>query len=206
MKLVMQIVLVILGFTLATVGCSNNSSSSDRASLDTTTQAPKLLSPSPATELGSNNKSQSSSSKPRNSASSSGPSPELVSKQQSSNKQRQSSSSNPPAPASSPSHSSELDSNKPNQIPSSDQTGGIPDIPQRLVETKSGESVPIGGGAYVNATGGLVVRNFPGGKPIGKKENGQRVSLTGAEQFANGRTWVQLASGGWVAKDYISYK
>lgn len=68
-----------------------------------------------------------------------------------------------------------------------------------------GGTVPIGGGVYVKAGSGLLVRNAPSGSIIGSRGYGQKVSLTGAEQVANGYTWAQLASGGWVAKDYLSF-
>ena len=68
-----------------------------------------------------------------------------------------------------------------------------------------GSSVPITGGAYVNAGNGLLVRNSPSGSVVGSRGYGQRVALTGAEQFTNGRTWAQIRSGGWVAKDYLSF-
>jgi hypothetical protein len=69
----------------------------------------------------------------------------------------------------------------------------------------SGTPAPIGSGAYVNAGSGLLVRNAPGGSVISSRGYGQRVGLTGAEQFANGYTWAQLSSGGWVAKNYLSF-
>ena len=68
-----------------------------------------------------------------------------------------------------------------------------------------GTNVPIGSGAYVNAGSGLLVRNAPGGYVISSRGYGQRVGLTGAEQFANGYTWAQLSGGGWVAKNYLSF-
>ncbi len=64
---------------------------------------------------------------------------------------------------------------------------------------------PVAGGAYVNAGSGLLVRNAPAGYVIGSHGYGARVALTGAEQYAAGRTWVQIGSGGWVAKDYLSF-
>lgn len=68
-----------------------------------------------------------------------------------------------------------------------------------------GTSAPVAGGVYVNAGSGLLVRNAPDGYVVGSRGYGQRVSLTGAEQYANGYTWVQIGSGGWVAKDYLSF-
>ncbi|XHX78258.1 MAG: peptidoglycan-binding protein [Stenomitos frigidus ULC029] len=62
---------------------------------------------------------------------------------------------------------------------------------------------PIGDGARVNAGSGLLVRNAPAGYVIGSRGYGERVGLTGAEQFAGGRTWAQISGGGWVAKDYL---
>ena len=61
------------------------------------------------------------------------------------------------------------------------------------------------GGAYVNAGSGLLVRNSPAGYVIGSRGYGQRVALTGAEQFAAGRTWTQIGNGGWVARDFLSF-
>ncbi|MBW4579553.1 MAG: peptidoglycan-binding protein [Tildeniella nuda ZEHNDER 1965/U140] len=68
----------------------------------------------------------------------------------------------------------------------------------------SGGSVPVSGGAYVTAGSGLIVRNAPAGYAIGSRGYGSRVSLTGAEQYAGGRNWSQLSSGGWVASAYLS--
>ncbi|MBW4469641.1 MAG: peptidoglycan-binding protein [Stenomitos rutilans HA7619-LM2] len=69
----------------------------------------------------------------------------------------------------------------------------------------NGGSFPVAGGVYVNAGSGLLVRNAPAGYVVGSRGYGQRVSLTGAEQYAGGRTWVQLGSGGWVARDYLTF-
>lgn len=71
--------------------------------------------------------------------------------------------------------------------------------------SNGGGSFPVSGGAYVTAGSGLIVRNAPAGYAIGSRGYGTRVSLTGAEQYAGGRTWSQLASGGWVATSYLSY-
>ncbi|HEY9751811.1 MAG TPA: SH3 domain-containing protein, partial [Coleofasciculaceae cyanobacterium] len=68
-----------------------------------------------------------------------------------------------------------------------------------------GGEVPVGSGAYVNAAVGLNVRSSPGGAVWYALPNGASVTLTGASQFAAGRTWVQLTDGGWVAQDFISY-
>lgn len=69
----------------------------------------------------------------------------------------------------------------------------------------NGGSVPVAGGASVNAGSGLLVRNSPAGYVIGSRGYGERVGLTGAEQYADGRTWVQIRNGGWVAKDYLTF-
>lgn len=63
----------------------------------------------------------------------------------------------------------------------------------------------FGGGAYVNAGSGLLVRNAPAGYVMGSRGYGARVGLTGAEQYADGRTWAQVIGGGWVAKGYLSF-
>ncbi|MBW4692502.1 MAG: peptidoglycan-binding protein [Lyngbya sp. HA4199-MV5] len=69
----------------------------------------------------------------------------------------------------------------------------------------NGGSTPVAGGVYVNAGSGLLVRNAPAGYVVGSRGYGQRVSVTGAEQFAGGRTWTQLSSGGWVARDFLTF-
>lgn len=70
----------------------------------------------------------------------------------------------------------------------------------------SGGEVPIGSGGYVTAGIGVNVRNRPNGYVIGGLGYGQSVALTGARESAGGRSWLQLASGGWVAEDYIGYR
>lgn len=66
-----------------------------------------------------------------------------------------------------------------------------------------GGETGFGGGARVRASSGLLVRNAPAGYVIGGRGYGERVGLTGAEQFVGGRTWAQISGGGWVAKDYL---
>ncbi len=60
------------------------------------------------------------------------------------------------------------------------------------------------GTGRVSAQTGLIVRSAPGGSVIGSLLNGQRVQVKGNRQLANGRYWVQLAEGGWVAADYVA--
>jgi len=72
-----------------------------------------------------------------------------------------------------------------------------------LSSSAPGPIVGVGGGARVTAGSGLLVRNAPAGYVIGSRGYGERVGLTGAEQFAGGRTWAQISGGGWVAKDYL---
>jgi peptidoglycan hydrolase-like protein with peptidoglycan-binding domain len=59
--------------------------------------------------------------------------------------------------------------------------------------------------AYVNAGPGLYVRSYPAGYITGSLGYGQTVELTGNRQYADGRNWAQLSSGGWVAEDYLGY-
>lgn len=70
--------------------------------------------------------------------------------------------------------------------------------------SSGGGTLPVSGGAYVTAGSGLIVRNAPAGYAIGSRGYGSRVGLTGAEQYAGGRSWSQLSSGGWVASSYLS--
>lgn len=79
-------------------------------------------------------------------------------------------------------------------------------LSQGMRDPKPGRTEPVSGGAFVKAVSGLIIRATPGGKAIGKLAYRQRVGLTGAEQFAKGRTWSQISRGGWVAKDYLSFK
>lgn len=69
-----------------------------------------------------------------------------------------------------------------------------------------GVVTPIPTGPYVAAGIGLKVRNAPAGYVIGGLGYGAPLSLTGAEQFAAGRSWSQLSSGGWVASEYIGFR
>jgi peptidoglycan hydrolase-like protein with peptidoglycan-binding domain len=64
---------------------------------------------------------------------------------------------------------------------------------------------PVASSAVVTARTGLIVRNRPNGSNIGGVDRGVKVSLTGDRQAAGGRNWVQLAQGGWIAEEYISY-
>jgi peptidoglycan hydrolase-like protein with peptidoglycan-binding domain len=59
-------------------------------------------------------------------------------------------------------------------------------------------------GGRVSARTGLIVRETPGGPVVGSLLNGQTVKVKGDRKFANGRDWVQLATGGWVAADYVA--
>jgi peptidoglycan hydrolase-like protein with peptidoglycan-binding domain len=65
--------------------------------------------------------------------------------------------------------------------------------------------VPVAGRAYVAASSGLLVRNAPAGRVVGSLGYGTPIALTGDRRFANGRTWVQLASGAWVAEEFVVY-
>ena len=64
---------------------------------------------------------------------------------------------------------------------------------------------PVSSSAVVTSRIGLVIRNRPDGYSIGGVDRGVRVALTGDRQSAGGRNWVQLAQGGWIAEEYISY-
>jgi uncharacterized protein YraI len=66
--------------------------------------------------------------------------------------------------------------------------------------------VPVSGTAYVNSAIGLNVRNAPAGSVIDRRQNGQAVTLTGSRRFADGRYWVQIGNGGWVAEEYLTYR
>lgn len=68
-----------------------------------------------------------------------------------------------------------------------------------------GTVVPVSGSARVAAASGLNVRRSPGGDVVGYVVNGTRLSLSGAERYTSGRTWVQLVGGGWVARDYLAF-
>ncbi len=63
--------------------------------------------------------------------------------------------------------------------------------------------VPVADRTYVTASS-LIVRNAPAGYSIGSLGYGARALLTGATRYAGGRSWSQLASGGWVASGYLS--
>lgn len=69
-----------------------------------------------------------------------------------------------------------------------------------------GGVTPVPTGPFANVRTNLLVRNGPGGRVIGSVGSGGSLSLTGAEQLAGGRTWSQLANGGWVARDYIGFR
>lgn len=64
---------------------------------------------------------------------------------------------------------------------------------------------PVSGSAYVTAGPGLYIRSAPAGAVIGGLRYGQTVSVMGDRQYADGYAWVRLASGGWVAENYLAY-
>jgi len=63
----------------------------------------------------------------------------------------------------------------------------------------------VAGTAYVSAWNGLNIRNAPAGYVIGSLAYRQSVSLTGDRQYVDGRNWLKLSNGGWIAEDYLSY-
>jgi peptidoglycan hydrolase-like protein with peptidoglycan-binding domain len=80
--------------------------------------------------------------------------------------------------------------------------GGSPSAaPSGEKSVAPAKSSPAAG--RVSARTGLIVRNAPGGAAIGSLGNGQTVKMQGDRQLANGRYWVKLASGGWVAEEYV---
>lgn len=85
-------------------------------------------------------------------------------------------------------------------------TGGVTGsvAPQPSVQPPASRPVSRAGGGRVSARTGLIVRDTPGGREIGSLLNGQPVQVKGDRAFANGRNWVQLSSGGWVAADYVA--
>jgi peptidoglycan hydrolase-like protein with peptidoglycan-binding domain len=50
---------------------------------------------------------------------------------------------------------------------------------------------------------GINIRQSPNGAVIGYAMDGVKVSLTGRESSASGRTWVEIATGGWIAADFV---
>jgi len=76
-------------------------------------------------------------------------------------------------------------------------------IAREFVSVAGGDR-PIAGGATITGNG-VRIRTSPGGSVVGALYRGDRVALTGRESFSGGRTWSQLASGNWVAKQYIRY-
>jgi peptidoglycan hydrolase-like protein with peptidoglycan-binding domain len=50
---------------------------------------------------------------------------------------------------------------------------------------------------------GINIRQTPNGAVIGYAMDGVKVSLTGRESSASGRTWVEIATGGWIAEDFV---
>ncbi len=77
-------------------------------------------------------------------------------------------------------------------------------IAREFLSASMGGDRPIAGGATITGNG-VRIRTSPGGSVVGALYRGDRVSLTGRESFSDGRTWSQLASGNWVAKQYIRY-
>jgi peptidoglycan hydrolase-like protein with peptidoglycan-binding domain len=61
------------------------------------------------------------------------------------------------------------------------------------------------GAAIVATTSqkGINIRQTPNGAVIGYAMDGVKVSLTGRESSASGRTWVEIATGGWIAADFV---
>lgn len=50
---------------------------------------------------------------------------------------------------------------------------------------------------------GINIRQTPNGAVIGYAMDGVKISLTGREGSASGRTWLEIATGGWIAADFI---
>lgn len=82
--------------------------------------------------------------------------------------------------------------------------GGVAPQPVQPPAAKPVSQPTAGGAGRVSARTGLIVRDAPGGREIGSLLNGQQVQVKGDRAFANGRNWVQLSSGGWVAADYVA--
>ncbi len=89
--------------------------------------------------------------------------------------------------------------------------GAAPSQPRPSAGPGATGAAPSGANAdkaRVSAQTGLIIRNAPGGAAIGSLLNGQTVQLkcggTAHRQSANGRYWVELAAGGWVAEDYVT--
>ena len=73
-----------------------------------------------------------------------------------------------------------------------------------LSSSGGGSEVPVSGSPYVSAKA-LIIRKGPNGYDTGSTlYYGQPVSIID-RAYAGGRYWVELAEGGWVAEDYISY-
>lgn len=84
----------------------------------------------------------------------------------------------------------------------------IRNIPAKFCAAKVEKGKESGQGcftAYVNAASSLAVRNAPAGYILSALPYGMGVNLTGAQEYAAGRSWLQLSSGGWVASNYLSY-
>jgi peptidoglycan hydrolase-like protein with peptidoglycan-binding domain len=66
-------------------------------------------------------------------------------------------------------------------------------------------SAKAAGPAIVSTTSqkGINIRQSPNGAVIGYAMDGVKVSLTGREGSASGRTWVEIATGGWIAADFV---
>jgi hypothetical protein len=67
------------------------------------------------------------------------------------------------------------------------------------------EEVDVRAQATVTASS-LIVRDAPAGEAIGSLGYGTPIALTGNRRRADGLVWVQLASGAWVAEDFIEYR
>ncbi len=63
-----------------------------------------------------------------------------------------------------------------------------------------------GSGPAIVATtsqNGINIRQTPNGAVIGYAMDGVNISLTGRERSASGRTWLEIATGGWIAADFV---
>lgn len=82
-------------------------------------------------------------------------------------------------------------------------TATQPELSNSLSNNLSNNRGPGLGIVATASRKGINIRQTPNGTVIGYAIDGVQLQLTGQERRASGRTWLEIATGGWVASDFV---